>query len=100
MGSRIASRHDSQGSSGGFHELDEDFKLSIAGTNVWVVLSKVFLDLTAKFELFGEVPEGSEQHPKVGSEGHDHAPKRVKCLEEVKAEISSSIHNNTLYDES
>ena len=64
-----ASGHDGNGGSGGFHELDEDVNFSLAGANVWVVLVNVFHDLGLEFELDGEIPDGGEELPHVGSEG-------------------------------
>ena len=91
-----ASGHDGHGGSSCFHELDEGINLSLAGANVWVVLVNVFHDLVLEFELDGEIPHGSECLPEIGSEGHDHASKGVKSLEEVEAEFRSGRHNNTL----
>jgi hypothetical protein len=91
-----ASGHDGHGGGGGFHELGEGVGLLLAGAKVWVVLVNVLKDLFFEFEFKGEIVTSSEGLPEIGSEGHDHASKGVKSLEEVEAEFRSGRHNNTL----
>ena len=98
-GSR-ASGHDDEGVGGGFEELGEDISLGLAGADVWVVFVNVLKDLLLESGFEGEVVEGSECLPHVGSEGKDGASKGVKSLEEVEAKISSHSHNDTLDEES
>ena len=64
-----ASGHNGHGGGGSFHDLDEDISLFLAGADVWVVLVNVFHDLGLEFELDGEIPDGGEELPHVGSEG-------------------------------
>ena len=99
MSSSRASGHDGEGSSGGFEELGEDISLGLAGADVWIVFVNVLNDLLFESSFEGEVVEGSEGLPKVGTEGKDGASKGVKSLEEVEAEISSHSHDNTLDEE-
>ena len=91
-----ASGHDGHGGGGGFHELGEGVGLLLAGAKVWVVLVNVLKDLFFEFEFKGEIVTSSEGLPEIGSEGHDHASKGVKSLEEVEAEFRSGRHNDTL----
>ena len=96
LSGRGASGHNSNGGGGGFHELSEGVNLFLAGAKVWVVLINVLNDLSLEFEFEGEIVTGSEELPEIGSEGHDHASKGVKSLEEVEAEFRSGRHNNSL----
>ena len=96
MSSSRASGHDGEGRSGGFEELGEDISLGLAGADVWIVFVNVLKDLLLESSFEGEVVEGSEGLPHVGTEGKDGASKGVKCLEEVETKISSSSHNDSL----
>ena len=91
-----ASGHDNESVGGGFKELGEGIGLFLAGADVWIVLSNILENLFLLFEFDGEVVDGSEGEPSVGSEGEDGASKGVKSLEKVEAEISSHSQNNTL----
>jgi len=99
LGSSGASGHNDEGIGGGLEELSEDISLFLAGADVWVVLGNVLDDLFLLFELDGEVPDGSESLPGVGSSGKDSASKGVKSLKEVEAKVSSHTSNNTLDEE-
>ena len=69
MGSSGASRHNDEGIGGGLEEHSEGIGLFLAGADVWVVLTNVLGDLFLLFELHGEVPNGSESLPCIGSSG-------------------------------
>ena len=69
MGGSRASGHDNKGVGGGFKELGEGISLSLAGADVWIVFVNVLKDLFLESGFEGEVVEGSECLPHVGSEG-------------------------------
>ena len=62
-----ASRHNSNGRGSSLEDFDEDITFFSAGADVWPVFISVFLDLSLKFELHGEVPNGSEELPHVST---------------------------------